>query len=65
MQEHELPTYTEIEKHALEHLDAAWSEMSQVRDWLRSDWRPTAGPPLYPDGVTQIAEHVPVSPGRL
>ena len=37
MQEHELPTYTEIEKHALEHLDAARSEMSQVRDWLRSD----------------------------
>ena len=41
----ELPTWPEIEDHALRHLDAARNEMSEVRDWLRSDWRP-AGQPL-------------------
>jgi hypothetical protein len=42
-----LPTWPEIEAHALRHLDAARNEMSEVRDWLRSDWRP-AGTPLTP-----------------
>ena len=41
----ELPTWAEIESHALRHLHAARTEMSEVRDWLRSDWRP-AGTPL-------------------
>jgi hypothetical protein len=40
----ELPTWDEIERHALRHLDAARSEMSEVRDWLRSDWRPLGSP---------------------
>jgi hypothetical protein len=40
-----LPTWPEIEAHALRHLHAARNEMSDVRDWLRSDWRP-AGSPL-------------------
>jgi len=43
--ESELPTWGEIEDHALRHLDAARNEMSEVRDWLNSDWRP-AGSPL-------------------
>jgi len=40
----ELPTWGEIEGHALRHLDAARNEMSEVRAWLRSDWRPTGSP---------------------
>ena len=46
----ELPTWPEIENHALQHLDAARNEMSEVRsdwlrsDWLRSDWRPIGSP---------------------
>ncbi len=40
----ELPTWGEIERHTLRHLDAARSEMSEVRDWLRSDWRPLGSP---------------------
>lgn len=40
----ELPTWDEIEGHALRHLDAARNEMSEVRDWLRSDWRPLGSP---------------------
>ena len=39
-----LPTWVEIENHALRHLDAARNEMSEVRDWLRSDWRPLGSP---------------------
>lgn len=35
-----LPTWPEIEAHALGHLHAARNEMSEVRDWLNSDWRP-------------------------
>lgn len=42
--ENELPTWSEIESHALTHLDAARNEMSEVRDWLRSDWRPLGSP---------------------
>jgi hypothetical protein len=42
--ESQLPTWGEIENHALRHLDAARSEMSEVRDWLRSDWRPLGSP---------------------
>lgn len=56
MQEHELPTYTEIEKHALEHLDNARNEMSEVRDWLRSDWRPFGSP--RPAGADDASEEV-------
>jgi hypothetical protein len=40
----ELPTWTEIEVQALRRLDAARGEMSQVRDWLRSDWSPLGSP---------------------
>jgi len=40
----ELPTWREIEGHALRHLDAARNEMSEVRDWLNSDWRPLGSP---------------------
>lgn len=40
----DLPTWGEIEAHALRHLDAARTEMSEVRDWLRSDWRPLGSP---------------------
>jgi len=39
-----LPTWEEIERHALRHLDAARGEMSEVRDWLQSDWRPVGTP---------------------
>jgi ADP-ribose pyrophosphatase YjhB (NUDIX family) len=37
------------------------------RGYTRVIWRPAsaASPPLYPDGVTQLAGHVPVSPGRV
>lgn len=40
----ELPTWPEIEAHALRHLDTARNEMSDVRDWLHSDWRPLGSP---------------------
>lgn len=40
----ELPTWDEIEAHALRHLGAARNEMSEVRDWLNSDWRPLGSP---------------------
>lgn len=59
----ELPTWPEIENHALTHLDAARNEMSEVRDWLRSDWRPL-GSPLTDaqadarDGVLRITGEV-------
>jgi hypothetical protein len=39
-----LPTWGEIEDHALRHLDTARNEMSEVRDWLNSDWRPLGSP---------------------
>lgn len=39
-----LPTWREIERHALAHLGAARNEMSEVRDWLRSDWSPLGSP---------------------
>lgn len=39
-----LPTWGEVKAHALSHLDAARNEMSEVRDWLRSDWRPLGSP---------------------
>lgn len=42
--EAELPTWPEIEQHALDHLHAARNEMSEVRDWLRSDWKPLGSP---------------------
>lgn len=40
----QLPTWSEIKDHALHHLDAARNDMSEVRDWLRSDWRPVGTP---------------------
>jgi hypothetical protein len=40
-----LPTWPEIKTHAVSHLHAARNEMSEVRDWLNSDWR-LAGQPL-------------------
>jgi hypothetical protein len=39
-----LPTWPEIRAGALRHLDAARNEMSEVRDWLNSDWRPLGSP---------------------
>jgi hypothetical protein len=42
--ENQLPTWDEIKDHALRHLDASRNEMSEVRDWLRSDWRPIGTP---------------------
>ncbi len=39
-----LPTWGEIEDRALRHLNAARNEMSEARDWLRSDWRPLGSP---------------------
>ncbi len=44
MADSELPTWDEIENHALRHLHAARNEMSEVRDWLNSDWRPLGSP---------------------
>lgn len=32
----DLPTWPEIKGHALGHLDAAGSEISEVADWLRA-----------------------------
>jgi hypothetical protein len=58
-----LPTWPEIESSALSHLDAARTEMSSVRDWLISDWKPL-GTPLTPaqaearDGVLRIVGQV-------
>jgi hypothetical protein len=40
----ELPTWGEIEDRALRHLGAARNEMSEVRDWLNSDWSPPGSP---------------------
>lgn len=42
--EGELPPWGEIEDHALLHLHKARTEMSEVRDWLNSDWRPLGSP---------------------
>jgi hypothetical protein len=42
--ESELPTRAEVKAHALRHLDTARNEMSGVRDWLKSDWRPLGSP---------------------
>jgi len=42
--ESELPTRAEIKAGALRHLDAARQEMSEIRDWLNSDWRPLGVP---------------------
>lgn len=58
-----LPTRSEIKGHALRHLDAARNEMSEVRDWLNSDWRPRGSPLSDADAdalskVLQIAGEV-------
>ena len=52
----QLPTWAEIENHALHHLDTARNEMSEVRDWLRSDWRPLGSP--LPDGAADARREV-------
>lgn len=39
-----LPDYDAIEKNALGHLHTARNELSEVRDWLRSDWNPASPP---------------------
>lgn len=49
MRESELPTWAEIVNHALHHLDDARDEMSSVRDWLNSDWRPLGSPLTTPE----------------
>lgn len=51
-----LPGWPEIEAHALRHLDAARNEMSDVRDWLNSDWHPL-GTPL-PDADARARSEV-------
>lgn len=56
MQEHELPTYAEMERRAIEHLDRARNEMSEARDWLRSDWRPLGSP--RPPGAADARDKV-------
>lgn len=56
MHEHQLPTYEEIGQHALEHLHRARNEMSEVRDWLRSDWRPLGSP--RPEGGAEAHDEV-------
>ena len=52
----ELPTWDEIESRALRHLGTARNEMSEVRDWLRSDWRPLGSP--LPDGTADARSEV-------
>lgn len=39
-----LPTYDEMQKNARAHLDQARNALSNVRDELRSDWRPDSPP---------------------
>ena len=39
-----LPTWREIKRGAISDLNAARSAMSDVRDWLNSDWRPLGSP---------------------
>jgi hypothetical protein len=39
-----LPTWREIKSGAIHDLDAARNAMSDVRDWLNSDWRPVGSP---------------------
>lgn len=39
-----LPTWPEIKIHAVRHLHTARTEMSEVRDWLNSDWHPLGTP---------------------
>lgn len=51
-----LPTWDEIEAHALDHLDKARNEMSEVRDWLNSDWRPLGSP--LTDGAADARSEV-------
>lgn len=39
-----LPTWPEIKRGAVSDLDAARNAMSDVRDWLNTDWRPLGSP---------------------
>lgn len=50
----ELPTWAQIEDHVLFHLDEARNQMSEVRDWLKSDWRPLGSPPPAGTGSTRV-----------
>jgi hypothetical protein len=63
MQTTQLPTYTEIERHVMTHLDRARAEMSEVRDWLLSDWRPLGSP--RPDGATEAADKIMIAVGAV
>lgn len=63
MQATQLPAYAEIERHVMTHLDRARSEMSEVRDWLVSDWRPLGSP--RPHGATQAASQVMTVVGEV
>ena len=40
MDDASLLTWPEIKAHAVDHLHKARVEMSEVRDWLKSDWGP-------------------------
>ena len=52
----ELPTWSQIEAHALSHLNAARNQMSEVRDWLNSDWHPLGAP--LPDADARARSEV-------
>lgn len=44
MKESELPTWPEIERHALGELDEARNHVAEAGNWLRSDWQPPGSP---------------------
>lgn len=57
------PTYDEIERRTCEHLDAARNEMSEARDWLRSDWQPLGSP--RPAGAAEAYDEVTAIIGQV
>jgi hypothetical protein len=63
MQASQLPAYPEIEARVMEHLDRARAEMSDIRDWLRSDWEPAGSP--RPDGAAEAASQVMTAVGEV
>lgn len=40
MEESQRPTWEQIAGNAIQALDAAYSHLSDARDWLQSDWKP-------------------------
>lgn len=40
MQEHQLPTASEMFQHAAECVHQAYASLGDAADWLRSDWQP-------------------------